>query len=146
METEQSLMNEIDTPEEAEVEKEKLAGSRKLVVTGVVLAVGVAIALFKGDIPEHLLQLLEVVFGGFIVGNVAGHALGTAVEHAEIKYAPIGAGSIEPDAPVKVSVPVSTQVSYELQSIEKALISQAQSIDLVQQTLLMIIKKSGLDK
>ncbi len=137
-----NVVNEIDTPQEVEVEKEKMAGSRKLVVSGIVLAIGVAIALYKGDIPEHLLQLLEVVFGGFIVGNVAGHAMGAAVEHAEIKYAP-------PSPTYQVSVadtgPTSTP-SVDLSKVEATLAQQTQEIMLIQQTLLMIIKKAGLDK
>lgn len=132
---EMARINEVDTPQEVEVEKDKAATSTKLVMAAVVMIVGIAIALYKGDIPEHLLQLLEVVFGGFVMGNVANTALGVAVEHAEVKYGK----SVEEDIPVSV---ISTQVPDLVPMLEK----QAASLDLIQQTLLMIIKKAGLDK
>lgn len=134
---ENTIVNEIDTPEEVEVEKEKIAVSRKLIVSGVVLVVGVVVALVKGDIPEHLLQLLEVVFGGFIIGNVAGHALGVSADTAALKYG-------TPDT--NVTVTAASQPSVDTSAIATALEQQTQQISIIQQTLLMIIKKAGLDK
>lgn len=136
--SETPVVNEIDTPEEVEVEKEKIGTSRKLIVSGVVLVVGVVVALLKGDIPSNLLQLLEVVFGGFIVGNVAGHALGVSADTAALKY---GTPS-EQATPVAAPQPASVDTS----AIEAALLQQTEQISIIQQTLLMIIKKAGLDK
>jgi hypothetical protein len=68
--------------------------------------------------------------------------MGAAVQHAEIKYSP-------PSPTYQVSVADSgpvAQAAPDTSKIEEALIQQAQSIDLIQQTLLMMIKKAGLDK
>ena len=46
---------------------------RKLIVTALVLIVGLAITLLRGDLPTNLLTLLEVVLGGFISGNAIEH-------------------------------------------------------------------------
>lgn len=45
-------------------------GGRKLVVSIMVMATGIGITAVKGDIPPNLLQLLEVVLGAFVSGNI----------------------------------------------------------------------------
>lgn len=55
-------------------------GGRKLAVSLLVLVVGLAISLYKGDIPPNLLNLLEMVIGAFVGGNVLAKALGVAVQ------------------------------------------------------------------
>ncbi len=132
--SEEQTVNILDIPEDVAVEQTKLVGKRKLLVFGIILVVGIAIALYKGDIPSNLLQLLEVVFTGFMAGNVAGHALDAVVEHADIKYAP--------ESPKVESSPIVVDTV----AIEDLIKSQAQALDIIQQTLLMIIKKAGLDK
>lgn len=66
-------------------------GWRKLGAGLVVLGVGIAITVAKGDIPANLLQLLQVLFGAFVVGNVGEHIVGavharaaTSVQVAQI--------------------------------------------------------------
>lgn len=51
-------------------------GGRKLVVSSLTLAVGVGVALYKGDVPPGLLQLLEVVAVGYTLGNVGVKVFG----------------------------------------------------------------------
>lgn len=137
-------VNEIDTPEEMEVEKEKLAGSRKLVMAGVVLAIGLGVVLIRGDLPTNLLNLLEVVFGGFVLGNVAGHALGVSLEHAQLRNP-----QVTPPIETKVEESVDlTPQDFQMPEshVQDTLDKHTQALDIIQQTLLMIIKKSGLDK
>lgn len=73
--------------------KMDLTGLRKIIVGAVVLIVGVVIALYKNDIPPNLLQLLQVIFGGFIVGNVGEHVVGavTARTDANVEMAKLSA-------------------------------------------------------
>jgi hypothetical protein len=54
---------------------EKLGG-RKMVGATVTMAVGIIAVLIKGDIPDNLLQLLEVVFGVFAGANSINTAAG----------------------------------------------------------------------
>lgn len=74
---------------------EKLDGFRKIIVGILILGIGVAIAVLKNDIPPNLLQLLQVIFGGFIVGNVGEHIAGTvsAKAGASVEVARIQADS-----------------------------------------------------
>lgn len=44
--------------------------SRKLIVSLAVLVTGLVIGLVKGDVPPNILQLLEVIAGTYVVGNV----------------------------------------------------------------------------
>lgn len=44
-------------------------GGRKALVAVLILVTGVAVALTKGDVPPHLLNLLEMLFAGFVTGN-----------------------------------------------------------------------------
>lgn len=44
--------------------------SRKLIVSVLVMATGLTVALIKGDIPPNILQLLEVMAGTYVAGNV----------------------------------------------------------------------------
>jgi hypothetical protein len=46
---------------------------RKAIVTILILAAGLAVALIKGDLPHNLLSLLEVIFAGFVSGNAVEH-------------------------------------------------------------------------
>lgn len=51
-----------------------MIGYRKLIAGGIVLGLGVGAALKWGDIPANLNQLLEFLFGSFVVGNGFEHA------------------------------------------------------------------------
>lgn len=52
---------------------EKLEGFRKIIASVIVLVVGLSVTYFKGDIPANLLQLLQVIFAGFMAGNIGEH-------------------------------------------------------------------------
>lgn len=49
-------------------------GGRKMVAGLVVVLVGVVVTVAKGDVPEGLQQMLEMVFGALVLGNVGEHA------------------------------------------------------------------------
>lgn len=51
-------------------------GGRKTVAAIATLALGMIVTYSKGDIPPNLLQLLGLVFGGFVMGNVGEHVAG----------------------------------------------------------------------
>lgn len=78
---------------------EKVDGIRKVLAGVIILAVGVVIAVVKNDIPANLLQLLEVLFGGFIVGNVGEHIVGAVHARAQagVDVAKITAEANEPE-------------------------------------------------
>jgi hypothetical protein len=83
-------------------------GGRKVFAALLVIAVGVGAVLLKGDVPANLLQLLQVVFGALVVGNVGEHVVGAVRARAE-------AGSTEP---VAGAVDLSP-VAESLQRIEQ---------------------------
>lgn len=78
---------------------EKYEGIRKVLAGVVILAVGIVIATLRDDIPANLLQLMEVIFGGFIVGNATEHVVGavTARADAHVEVARINAEAAEPE-------------------------------------------------
>ena len=78
-----------------------ITGARKIIVGAVILVVGVVISHFKNDIPPNLLQLLQVIFGGFIVGNVGEHVVGavTARTDASVEVAKINQDAAEAAEP-----------------------------------------------
>jgi hypothetical protein len=62
---------------------------RKVLVTVLILAAGLAVALIKGDLPHNLLALLEVIFAGFVSGNAVEHL--ARISEARQKAASSGA-------------------------------------------------------
>lgn len=64
---------------------DKFEGIRKILVGLVILATGITITVLRNDIPPNLLQLLQVIFGGFIVGNVGEHVVGAVRAGAAAK-------------------------------------------------------------
>lgn len=75
-----------------------LEGLRKILVGVVVLTTGILVTVYRNDIPPNLLQLLQVIFGGYIVGNVGEHVVGavTAKANANVQVAQITADTAEP--------------------------------------------------
>jgi hypothetical protein len=121
-------------------------GGRKVVVSALLLVVGVGVTLYVGDVPDGLLQLMSVIFGGFIVGNVGEHISGAVVSKAEALAA--GASPSTPSAAVDTEA-LSKDISYvsqQVASFEAKLDSQAEGVAAVQQALTLIIKKYGIDK
>ena len=51
-------------------------GGRKVLAATIVMALAVGAVLLKGDVPPNFLQLLQVVFGAFVLGNGIEHVAG----------------------------------------------------------------------
>lgn len=49
-------------------------GTRKVLSGAVLLLVGLAITLVKGDIPVNLLSLMQWIYSAFVLGNIGEHA------------------------------------------------------------------------
>lgn len=110
-------------------------GGRKVIVGIVVLAIGVTMVLVKGDITANLLQLLEVVFGAFVVGNVGEHIVNGSVMKAETK-APIAASE-----DVK---PIIEVLASSLARLEESSAKQEQAAAVTQQAISAIMVKAGI--
>lgn len=110
---------------------------RKAIAGALILVVGLAVVALKGDIPENLLALLQVLFGGFVLGN--------AVEHASEA---VRAGITGKDA-VNDSVVSAEDIQYLAQQLEsqRAVIDQVGTgVANTQAALSLIITKYGIDK
>lgn len=115
-------------------------GGRKALVSFVVLLVGVGVTLYTGDVPDGLLQLLSIIFGGFIVGNVGEHISGAVVSKAE------ALAGVSTEANTVATPDVVKVFTDELQIIDSKLKAQADGVDAIQQALTMIIKKYKMDE
>ena len=117
-------------------------GSRKLLVGMFVVTIGTAITLYKGDIPANLLQLLEVIFGGFIVGNSISHIAQSRKPQPEPRFEdlppPEELPPIIEQAPPQQIEPAPTQ-QIDLTPIMQGIIT-------VQEMLALIIRKAGIDR
>jgi hypothetical protein len=51
-----------------------IENNRKVSIGLLITIIGVVITLVLKDIPQHLLDLLQTVFGAFVLGNAAEHA------------------------------------------------------------------------
>jgi hypothetical protein len=60
-------------------------GGRKMVAATLTVATGIGIALYKGDVPQNLLHLLEVVFGVFASTNVINTVGSLSLEKVKVK-------------------------------------------------------------
>lgn len=105
---------------------------RKVIVGIVVLLTGLGITLAKGDIPPNLLQLLSVIFGGFIVGNVGEHVAGAISARAAPEEA------IKDDA---VTAQDLQYIAAKVEQLQGTADASASAIANVQQALTMIIQK-----
>lgn len=47
--------------------------TRKIISGLVLLIVGVGITYLKGDVPEHLLSLMQSLYYAFVIGNATQH-------------------------------------------------------------------------
>ncbi len=111
-------------------------GSRKLLVGLIVLVMGLGVTVAVGDIPPHLLQLLEVIFGGFIVGNSVSHIVNSKRPipiDEPVREEPI----FEPAPEAEIPPPPPQQVD---------LTPLMQGIMTVQEMLALIIRRAGIDK
>jgi hypothetical protein len=114
-------------------------GGRKAFFSLVAIIVGVAIAFIKGDLPPNLLNLLQFVLGAFVTGNLVAGATDavTAVQSAKAEN-PVPS---EPTAQVDLSPVLASikEIGEQNQKTQDGLIT-------VQQGILAIIRKAGLDK
>lgn len=113
-------------------------GGRKIVAALVILAVGVAVVIMKGDIPANLLSLLQVVFGAFVIGNGVEHVANAVTARAE-------AAQVAPQeaAPVVDHTPFLDAVTSRLDALEAATAQSNQGIGLANQALEFIINRAG---
>lgn len=105
-------------------------GNRKLVVTVIILITGAVTVALKGDLPEHFQMFLEVMFGGFVVGNGVEHIMNTQ----KMKYT-----STSESTPTQ-------EVKVDTSAIEASQKQIAEGVSLIQELLKFIITKTGLDK
>lgn len=107
-----------------------------------VLAIGVVFTLVKGDISANLLQLLQVVFGAFVVGNVGEHIANGVV--ARSATAPVKDDS--PTPPPSTDPAMVEALANTLNGMQEALVRQEQAMAVSQQALSAIMKKAGITK
>lgn len=105
---------------------------RKMVAGMVMLAIGLGTVIWLGEIPPNLLSLLEFLFGAFAVANTAEHISNT-VE------------AVKTATPVPVEVP-NTFNELEIRTIIQQNEALAANVSQIQQALVMIITKTGIDK
>jgi hypothetical protein len=60
-------------------------GGRKVLAVIIMLVLGVGAVLLKDDVPPNFLNLLQFLFGAFVVGNAVEHASNASIEKAAAK-------------------------------------------------------------
>lgn len=50
-----------------------LTSQRKIISGVILLLAGILVTYWKGDIPEHLLSLMETLYYAFVAGNAFEH-------------------------------------------------------------------------
>lgn len=98
-------------------------GGRKLIGGILVIAVGLVVTLLKGDVPHAFGELLEVVFGAFVIGNAAEH--GAAVLKSR-------------GAEVTLSAPPQDELAH--QKLDEV----AKGVGLTQELLQLAIQRLGI--
>lgn len=106
-------------------------GGRKVAVAAVALVVGIGATLLRGDIPPNLLELIQVLFGAFIVGNGVEHVAGAIAE---------GKANAQPaEAPQVDLTPVQTALT-ELREQNQATLN---TMGVIQEGLSTILTIAG---
>lgn len=72
----------------------RIVGLRKVLAALVLLAVGVVVTYFKGDVPAGLGSLLQNLFIAFVLGNGVEHAATVAKDYVSTKT-PSEAGAVD---------------------------------------------------
>lgn len=88
-------------------------GGRKLAVSLIALITGLGVSLGMGDIPDNLLQLLEVIVASFVSGNIAAQVFGAIKPVKKIKPDPDDEGSSPIQQEVQVAPVAPTQTVSE---------------------------------
>jgi hypothetical protein len=117
-------------------------GGRKMIAAVMILVLTAVIVIIKGDITPNIVSMLEFLFGALVAGNAVEHVSGAvsarAASKSEVK-AP------EPEAPTDYTADFQ-QLSAQLSGLESNDHALAQNISLIQQTLSVIITRTGIDK
>jgi hypothetical protein len=100
-------------------------GGRKLAAAILVIAIGVGVTAWKGDVPENLKTLLEIIYGLLVGGNVINTVSAIRAES---------------------NLPAPQIDTTQLNQLTEQQGKIAEGVSLVQQLLQIIIKKAGLDK
>jgi hypothetical protein len=112
---------------------EKLGG-RKMVAATLTMAVGVTVAVWKGDIPPNLLQLLEIVFGVFAGANAINTIGGLTLNRVKAPEIPV-------DHAVQAFSELTTNVKDQSAQTQQMLDSIIKSTQLTQNALSVIAEK-----
>lgn len=113
-------------------------GGRKTIVAVIVFITGLIVTHLKGDVPPNLLQLLSIVFGAFVVGNVGEYVSG-AYQAKALVPAPDAANG----EALKAEVDTIKSSMEELKVIAQ---KNTEGTAVVQQALSLIIEKYGIAK
>jgi len=136
-----------------------MQGNRKILAAVVAALLGVGAVLLKGDVPPNFLQLLTILFGAFVAGNVGEHITNvfkpaSASEVTVAPSPPVEEAKVEEPAPAPVEevskddavvqelVKLNTLVQANLDGTK----ANSDAIAIVQQALSMIISKYGIDQ
>lgn len=113
---------------------EAIVGLRKLIVSIVILGVAVAVAYIKGDVPPGLVNILGLIFGGFVVGNAVEHITDGSIEKA----------SLAQQAATENSTPTASE--EQVKALEAKIDATALGVDNVQNALMLIINKYRINE
>lgn len=117
---------------------EKLVGLRKMLVSLGILGVACGAVYFKGDVPAGLIQVLGFIFTGFVIGNAVEHVTDGSIEKATIHAEAKAAEETQPVAEAATKEQVAA-LAAQLQAM-------GDGVNNVQNALVMIIKKYGIDQ
>lgn len=104
-------------------------GGRKVVVALIIFITGMIVTAIKGDVPANLLQLLSIIYGSLVVGNIGEYAF--------------GAFSSKAAAPAPGAV-TKEELQAHMEEMRALISKQSEATATVQQALSMIITKYGV--
>jgi hypothetical protein len=113
-------------------------GGRKVLVVLVTLALGLAITLWKGDIPSGLLSLIQVLFGAFIAGNGVEHIAGVMAASRSSALPEAADGEVSNE---EVLARVAS-VEARIEAVHTDVQASQTAVNKVQETLIAIIQRA----
>jgi hypothetical protein len=113
-------------------------GGRKTIALLIILLTAIGTVLLKGDIPERFLSILEFLFTGYVAGNVGEHVANAIKTKTASKEESEEAPSSNQDD--------LTAIAQGLSDLSVTNESLVQATALIQQTLSVIINRTGIDK
>jgi hypothetical protein len=105
-------------------------GGRKVLAAAIVMALAVGAVLLKGDVPPNFLQLLQVVFGAFVLGNGIEHVAGA-----------VGSKAATSSEVVDQFGTVVTQVGTQLGELKAESARTQEAVATVQNSLAALIQR-----